>query len=227
MYDKDKIRQALTDSDIYSLLSDWGGQPIETSFGITSTTICHNKPGEGSRKLYYYSNTKLFKCYTECDCAFDVFDLYIKVMKIQHNIEYTLYEAVKQIAYYFNFSSDLIKKDEVEESLDWNILNNYNKINELHNKKQKVVLEEYNNNILKNFNYEIKISPWLKEGITQEVMSFNKIGYYAGDQVITIPHYDIDNRFVGLRCRTLCKEEGEIYGKYHPLKLMVQCMPIL
>ena len=45
------------------------------------------------------------------------------------------------------------------------------------------------------------------------------IGFYPGGDQITIPHFDINGRFIGLRGRTLCKEEGERFGKYRPLKV--------
>ena len=62
VFDKLEIRQALTLDNIFDLLIEWGGDPEYTDFGIVSTTICHNHPGEGSRKLYYYDNTGLFIC---------------------------------------------------------------------------------------------------------------------------------------------------------------------
>ena len=43
------------------------------------------------------------------------------------------------------------------------------------------------------------------------------IGYYPGADQITIPHFDIDGRFIGLRGRTLCDSEAELYGKYRPV----------
>ena len=48
-YDKSEIREQLTIDDIFQLLTEWGGEPEYTSFGIISTTICHNAPGEGSQ----------------------------------------------------------------------------------------------------------------------------------------------------------------------------------
>ena len=36
---------------------------------------------------------------------------------------------------------------------------------------------------------------------------------------ITIPHFDKDGRFIGLRGRALCEEEAERFGKYRPLKI--------
>ena len=67
VYDKLKIREALTRENIFDLLQEFGGDPGREVFGFTSSTICHNPPGEGSRKLYYYENTGLFKCFTGCD----------------------------------------------------------------------------------------------------------------------------------------------------------------
>ncbi len=81
-YDKLEIRNSLTIENVFELLQEWGGDPEYTDFGIVSATICHNNPGEGSRKLYYYENTGLFKCYTDCDSTFDIFELLIKIINI-------------------------------------------------------------------------------------------------------------------------------------------------
>ena len=53
VFDKFKIRDALTEENIFELLHEWGGDPVPAPFGYVSATICHNPPGEGSRKLYY------------------------------------------------------------------------------------------------------------------------------------------------------------------------------
>ena len=87
------------------------------------------------------------------------------------------------------------------------------------NDKKNVVLKEYDEVILDRFNYQLKITPWLNENISQEVLDRARIGYYPGGDQITIPHFDINNRFIGLRGRTLCADEAEIYGKYRPLKI--------
>lgn len=46
-----------------------------------------------------------------------------------------------------------------------------------------------------------------------------RIGFYPGGDQITIPHFDTDGRFIGLRGRTLCADEGEQYGKYRPIRV--------
>ena len=66
VFDKGEIRSSLTTDDIFNLLHEWGADPEYTNFGILSATICHNIPGEGSKKLYFYENSNLFHCYTGC-----------------------------------------------------------------------------------------------------------------------------------------------------------------
>ena len=84
-YDKSEIRQQVTLENVFDIVEEWGGTPEYTTFGLLATTICHNHPGVGSHKLYYYENSGLFKCYTECDEAFDIFQLIEKIFKIQKN----------------------------------------------------------------------------------------------------------------------------------------------
>ena len=100
-YDKSKIKESLSTENIFDLLVEWGGDPEYADFGILSATICHNLPGDGSRKLYYYENSTLFKCYTGCDSTFDIFELTIKVFNIQHNKELDLeeeyYDKMKEL----------------------------------------------------------------------------------------------------------------------------------
>lgn len=219
VFDKTKIREALTDENIYDLLQEWGGDPGREVFGFTSTTICHNPPGEGSRKLYYYENTGLFRCYTGCDSYFDIFELTTKVAKIQWDKEFDLNDAVRWIAQRFGFSGDHEDRPEDEVLDDWKYLANYERIQDVVVKTNTVVLKEYENDILERFNYSVKIGPWLREGITQAALDQARIGYYPGGDQITIPHFDKDGRFIGLRGRTLCAEEGERFGKYRPMRI--------
>lgn len=170
-------------------------------------------PGEGSKKLYYYENTGLFKCYTGCDSTFDIFELLIKIIDIQKNQSYDLNDAVRYIAFKFGISASFkeVDKDQLD---DWKILNRDFNV-EL--KNNHIELKEYNPLILNNLNYEVQITPWLKEGISQDAIDWNRIGFYPGGDQITIPHFDIDGRFIGLRGRTLCEADAEKYGKYRPI----------
>lgn len=219
-YDKIEIREQLNIEDIFLLLEEWGGDPEYTSFGIISSTICHNLPGVGSRKLYYYENSTLFKCYTDCEeSSFDIYELLLKVARIQWNKALDLNEAVRWIANKFGIASSYIDDEYNDQLIDWKILDTYDRIQSYELKTNDILLKEYDEEILNRFNYKVKISPWIEEGISEEALAQAQIGFYAGGNQITIPHYDKDGRFIGLRGRTLVEQEAERYGKYRPLKI--------
>lgn len=221
VFDKHKIREVLGLGEIFSLLQEWGGDPEYSNFGILCSTICHNPPGEGSRKLYYYKNTQLFHCYTGgCEnSTFDVFELTMKIAQIQWNKEIDLNEAVRWIATKFHIAGSLEDAPEDEGLDDWQYLANYARIQDIEIKQATITLKEYDSDILTRFNYNIKIAPWLDEDITQEVLDHAQIGFYPGGDQITIPHFDKDGRLIGIRGRSLCQEDSEKFGKYRPLKI--------
>lgn len=213
-YNKDKIKDEIDIQDIFDLLiefkadPEWLGNEI-----IICNTICHHHPNDDmSRKLYYYNNSKLFQCWTNCG-GFDIFELVRKVMSIQYHQDYDLNMAVRWIANRFGISGENVKENELE---DWEVIERYSIDCQ---QVEKVVLKEYDSTILDRFNYKVRLTPWLKEGISQESLDRAKIGFYAGGDQITIPHYDSNNRLIGIRGRTLCKEEAERFGKYRPLKI--------
>ena len=110
--------------------------------------------------------------------------------------------------------------DDIQEDLpnlaDWQILDKYDKLNNISIQDPQATLKEYDDTILNNLSYPI-IWDWVQEGITVDVLRHNKIGYYPTAEQITIPHYDMNGRFIGLRGRALSDEDAEIYGKYRPL----------
>lgn len=215
-YDKDKLKESLELEQVYDLLELWGGEPEYTDNGLIAQTICHNRPGEGSRKLYYYQNTRLFHCYTGCiDPSFDCFDLAIKIAKIQKNENWELFDAMDYIAHYFGLEGEEPEKEE-EKLEDWEIFKRHVIVSK--EESGFIQLKEYNPVILTRFSYP-RIISWEREGILPEVSRKNLIGYYAGGDQITIPHFDIDGRFVGLRGRFLAEEQANRYGKYMPLKI--------
>lgn len=214
-YNKNELKGKLELEQVYDLLDKWGGEPEYSNSGLTSQTICHNIPGAGSRKLYYYENTHLFKCYTGCpEPSFDIFELCIKVMQQQHNLCWELYDAMDCIANYFGFEG--IEKIEDEQPLikDWDIIKRH-KIQQTY-VKESPLLKSYDPIILTRFSYPV-IFDWEQEGILPNVIKENFIGYYAGGNQITIPHFDINNRLIGIRGRSLCTEDAERWGKYRPL----------
>lgn len=220
VFDKDEIKNTLTNDNIFDLLVEFGGEPTITEFGFISRTICHNPlEAHASRKLYYYTNSGLFQCYTSCG-MFDIFELVIKVFALQYHQDIDLNDAVRWVAYKFGISGqeEEVKGQDLLE--DWKYFANYDRIEQLNtNENPQFILKEYDRSILDKFNYNCEITPWLKDNIAAEAMKRAQIGFYPGGDQITIPHFDQNGRFVGLRGRTLIKEEAELYGKYRPIKI--------
>ena len=213
-FDKDEIKNSLTLEQITDYVAELGGEPIMQDGFLTCKTICH---GGHSHKLYYYDNSKLWKCYTECaGDAFDIFDLTRRAMKIQRGEEWSLSRAVGYVARYFGIASSTDENfgDAQQNLRDWDILKNYKQNSSISNDKKVIEFKEFDESILQHLPRP-RITPWLNEGITQEIMDSRGICYDPVNQGIVIPHYDENGVLIGIRERTLIKEE-EAYGKYRP-----------
>lgn len=205
------IKNNLSLNQIETLLFNLGGEPYRQEGIIISRTICHSG---SSHKLYYYENTHLFRCFTDCGDTFDIFQLIIKIF---HEVgkEISLPQAKDFIIKFFNITVGK-KEDEFDfflETEDWKIIQKYNGIKEERQQKQ-IDLKIYDNKIL-TFLPKPHILSWEKEGIKKEVCDYHNICYNPSSQAIVIPHYDKDNNLIGIRERTLIKE-NEVYGKYRP-----------
>lgn len=226
-YDKDELKLNLSIEQVFDLVAELGGEPRMESGFFISKTICHNHAGEGSYKLYYYDNTKLFRCYTDCGISFDLFELVRKIknnskdLKSYYNKEgkvcyreWELFDAVEFVAIYYGYSPKTFDFQKTQEKLkDWEILNNYEQINK-DEQEQRVELRIFDNKILQHLPHP-RIVSWEQEGIKKEIMDHRGIAYDPKNQGIVIPHYNINNQLVGIRERTLIKEE-ENFGKYRP-----------
>lgn len=207
----EKIKNDLTLDQIEALLTHLGGEPIRQEEIIISRTVCH---GGDSHKLYYYNNTKLFKCFTQCEEeSFDIFQLIIKTQK-----DYTLPQALKYITSFFNIivedtQEGFIFLDSLE---DWEIFKRYE--GAAAPKEKKIIeFKTFEDNFLRNLPRP-SIIPWLEEGISKEVCQNYGICYNPSSQAIVIPHYDQNGLLIGVRERTLIKENEE-FGKYRPMYL--------
>lgn len=220
LIDKDEIKNSLSFQQVFDYVAELGGNPKPSSSGgevFTAHTICHNPACTGSHKLYFFQNSKLFKCFTECaGDAFDIYDLTRRAMKIQRGEDWSLSQAVRYVARYFGIAwSDEEGFNETSNKLqDWEILKNYHDNQSLSNEKKIIEFQHFDKDILKYFPRPL-ITPWINEGISQEIMNARGICYDPVNQGIVIPHYDENGVLIGIRERTLIKEE-EVYGKYRP-----------
>lgn len=206
----DSLKESFDNEDILNIIqSFYPDIPyMETSFGLIFPTICHNADyTDGSMKLYYYSNTHLFHCYTRCQASFDIYEL---VQKISDNLGYG-----------WDFSTIFARISNcVKTAFCWyeaddayvSVLPKYEK------QKTVVVLPRYDEKVLNAFNADYKPIEWLNDHITPWSMDRYNIRFSIANNQIIIPHYDIDGILVGIRVRNLNPWDIEM-GKYMPARI--------
>lgn len=210
MFDLKKIKNNLTDDRIKELLAQIGADEFrETNEAIIFKTVCHHCQEDlqdANFKLYYYKNTKTFHCYTHCGDSFDIYELLKRHYK------------VSQIQY--DFFKDIVLKISENQSFD-NLKDFYQIYESQYDKykqqKIKVNLTAINESILNIFS--VFYTPeWLKDGINERAMDNFNIKYSIPMNKIIIPHYDENNRLIGIRGRALNEADIQI-GKYMPIQI--------
>ena len=186
-YDIDQIKENLEINQIADIVAEMGGEPVQKSDTLICKTICHH--GE-SHKLYYYDNSHLFKCYTDCGDSFDIFEL----AKRSQNFS-GLPQAITYVAKYFNIAGKDKEgfKSTIQEYLTK--LENYDRIKDINVNTQVVELKSYDDKFLKNFPKPI-LTPWMEDNISQAAIDRFEIAYDPKNQAIVIPHRDINGRLV-------------------------------
>ena len=170
---------------------------------IFATRCHHSFDEEASFKLYLYKENKTFVCYSSCG-SMSLFDF---VMTMN---DCTFAESVQFLEEYFHIGINFQRgfgrpkrekieiKPYVKKEVDFN-----------------EQLPQYDDNILNTF-INFHAVEWLEEGISHETMDKYGIKYDIETQGVVIPHYDKNNRLVGIRERNLDKKQIDIGRKYVP-----------
>lgn len=202
------LRMQLTTEDIEALLAPYGGfVEMETENALVFPTICHNLEG-GSPKLYYYTEDKIFKCYTGCNEMFDIFELMIKVNKLRGKT-ISLPEAINMTG----VEQDTSRDETIAQDLEY--LKRLTKTKSTEETKNSVrILDKH---LLTRFTYdEVGLKSWLDEGINAASLDRFNIKYDEQRNVIVIPNLDHDGNLIGIRGRFLSPKAP---AKYMPLKI--------
>ena len=213
----------MTKEQIFELVSELHGEPIIKGDSIICKTICHHNVDDlanASHKLYWYENSGLFHCYTGCsEPTFDIFELVRKVKSRELGTDYLLPQAIDYVAQRFGYAATAnFEENETSIKQDLIYVEKYDRINNIELETQIVELKEYDDGFLKNLPHPL-IAPWVEDNILPEVMDYYEICFDPKNQGIVIPHRDLKGRLIGVRERTLIKEQAEKYGKYLPMKI--------
>lgn len=205
MFDKKEVKESLSVDDVADILSGFGAHCQVVSDGeLLIETICHHEPGEGSHKLHYYDNTKLFNCYTSCG-SFDIFDLVMNLF-LRKGKDMDLDDAIRYIVDSQGFLQFTSEESIIETRA--NVRKEYVKPN----------IQEYHSKLFE----QLRLKPdpgWVKEGISEETQRKYEVKRSSISEAIIFPHYDENHRLVGIRQRNLLPQAIEAYGKYRPATL--------
>jgi len=199
--DKDLLRDSLTEEEIINILEDLGSEDYKCHReGLIFRTICHD--GD-SFKLYYYTESKSFHCYTGCSETFDIYGLVQKVKDINFP------ESIKFVSEFVN------RKPEYEEIDSSLLITDWEWIKKL-KKKDKIQCEEnsiLNKSILNQF-IEIPHIDLINEGINCYTQKLFRIGYSIQYDRITIPIFDQMGNLLGVKGRISKELENQVENKY-------------
>lgn len=202
VFDKYEVKEQMSLEEVELILENLGAHFYrESDEKLIIETICHNELGEGSHKLYYYTNTKLFNCYTSCG-SFDIFELIQKSLMINENEDISLDEAVRHVVdkrgfTFFGGSATESVTEEVQREYVKPELKTYDRKN--FDRLQPAIVKD-----------------WFEEGITPELQKEYEVKYNPVDGAVVFPHYSSSGELVGVRQRNLAHDMIERFGKYRP-----------
>ena len=208
------IKNNLSIQEVQKMVQQLGGDCyLKNNNLLICETICHNHIDEDkSHKLYYYDNTKLFKCYTECADTFDIFELMIKV-KALNNEDISIIRAVKLVEKTLNKNFDF-SDFEIRANKE-NLINKQQELIGALNDENEFQFQIYNDDILKYLD-KVVVKEWVEEGINPSTQNRFNICFYPLDGQIIIPHYNSKEELIGIRGRYLDEDLCKQFGKYRP-----------
>lgn len=207
--DYKEIIDGLETKSVIELMQRLGADRyIERPGYIIFPTICHNvDSAEASMKLYYYTNNKIFMCYTE-EGAMSIFK-FLRTYYETRGIEYDWHEDIYNVI--LNCSTrNLIEGFEPTP---------YTSLKDRYRSQRlKKELETIPTGLLDIFVKHYPVE-WLNDGISKPTMDKYNIRYSISQNKIVIPHYDVKGSLVGIRGRALNEWEVENVGKYMPVQI--------
>lgn len=195
------IKEMLSIDDIVDLLYELDAAPIKKGDEVHCRTICH----QGNKhKLIYREETRTFACFTDtCGKSMDIFVLIGRVF----NVDFPT--AFRYICGKFNINYNSTEFS-LADQVDTSFIKKFEKKDTQHKQNEipKKILNSY---------YKLYHKSWLEDGISIETMKKFNILFSIKENKIIIPHFDKDNRLLGVRGRALNEDEIDDGKKYMPV----------
>ena len=223
--DANELKKTLTIDNIKTLLTELGVQHIidhsqnsQKGNCLITNTICH-KVSDGSMKLYYYTESFQFHCYTDCGENMDIFEL-VKRNHLLKGVELSFIECVSWVCTTLgiSFYDNTISSQEGFR-IHYNVSNDENEWMKKFKKKKSPKIEVKTHsekvfNMFSNFHHP----SFLEDGISHEAMSKFEVMYDCVKHRVIIPHRRWnDGKLIGIKTRNLNQWEIDAGYKYLPL----------
>ncbi len=211
MLDSNKVRDMLTTEQVIQLCCDLQGDDYYDYdvYGNPIFNTCLHHPDGNSWKLYYYTDSKTFHCFTRGESC-DIFEIVRRAKGFDEFIE-----AYRFVIDYFHIKDDGSSADPTPLTDDWNI---FQTIADFKKKTDEVKgnapIQE---NLLEYFYPLAAPEEWQKDHISPAVMRYYGIRVDSALHKIIIPHRDIDGNLIGIRGRTYDPFELAEGKKYMPV----------
>lgn len=207
--DAKKVIEILTDEDVVTIMENLGSDfPRQVTGGYLYQTICHNGPHEGKHKLHYHSESKTFFCYTDCGNIGNIFSLVMKVKDCKFIESYKYVCDILGINTHSQLQSGF-NTGKVDNSFIYKL--------EPKQEKQDPLIYR-NEEVLKSF-WTLYHKSWIDDHIKTDIMKDFNIKFDIPNYRIIIPHYNIEDKLIGIRCRNLKEEIVEEGYKYMPISI--------
>lgn len=192
-----------TKEDINKILSYFDLEYKDVGNAYVMKTVCHNRDGKGSEKLYIYFNedSVIFRCYTSCG-----------TMSLEKFIERyrdcNYFDAKKNIDEILDRKIDGFNNLYKEDALEMPFATKKN--------KEFKINKTIDDSVLNSF-YAIPCGGWVNEGISHRTQKKFNIRFDIVHNSIIIPQLDENGQLVGVRRRALNESDVEREGKYKPV----------
>lgn len=222
MINSKEVIESLSWEDIQKIMHHMGADEKRSSKDneLLFRSICHHS---NSFKLYFYKDSKFFHCKSCCG-SMSLFDVVSNIQGFYGKEKFK--QSFNYICDFFNIDKNESKNkkhgfgkqnENLEE--EFKILNSHKKRCV---KREFKMLPTYKETYLNLYQPYYPIE-WLEEGITEEVMDSYGIKMDLLSQQIIIPHRDIFERLVGIRCRNYKQELLQDGKKYMPVYIGKEC----
>lgn len=193
--DADKLLQSITEEETINLLEELGCEKYKDHLNYIA--FCGNVCHDGSNlSLIYFKDSKLFKCFSQCNCTYNIYTLIQKVKG------YNFVESLKYVSEFIGREYEQVEINDEDLISDWKWIKKL--------KKKKYNYYEKNTELPKTILNQYIHMPnikWYEDGILPKTQKEWGVFYDLKSNRICYAIYDEKNELISIKGRSFDDEE--------------------